>query len=268
MVECLSEAPELLAGLDQAGRGLRPGTKGMVVGAHNDIGLYRELMRRGRQRSTWSHRCSRLQLIRTISGLYADPATPFVGRSLAFVGAKGGVGASTSPTTSPTCWPRALHVANTAMVDFDLAFGTAGLDFNQDPLQGVADALSKPDRLDQVLLDRIAVPLHRPPEPVRRPGRPGRRRRASPTRPSRRSPPRSARPRPSWYFDLPHLWSGWMKKTLLAADEVVIVAAPDLGLPAQRQEHDRPAAEGPSQRRAAQAHPEPGRPAGTARRSR
>ena len=47
--------------------------------------------------------------------------------------------------------------ANTVIVDFDLPFGTAGLDFNQDPLQGVADALSQPDRLDPVLLDRMMV---------------------------------------------------------------------------------------------------------------
>ncbi len=47
--------------------------------------------------------------------------------------------------------------SNTIIVDFDLAFGTAGLDFNQDPIQGVADALSKPDRLDPVLLDRMIV---------------------------------------------------------------------------------------------------------------
>ncbi len=29
-------------------------------------------------------------------------------------------------------------------------------------------------------------------------------------------------------YDLPHLWSGWMRRTLLSADEVVIVATPDL----------------------------------------
>ena len=29
-------------------------------------------------------------------------------------------------------------------------------------------------------------------------------------------------------LDLPHLWSGWMRKTLISADEVVIVATPDL----------------------------------------
>ncbi|MEI9903700.1 MAG: hypothetical protein WDN06_06700 [Asticcacaulis sp.] len=45
--------------------------------------------------------------------------------------------------------------ANTVIVDFDLPFGTAGLDFNQDPPQGMADALNEPDRLDSVLLDRM-----------------------------------------------------------------------------------------------------------------
>ena len=35
------------------------------------------------------------------------------------------------------------------------AYNSAGLDFNQDPVQGLADALSSPDRLDDVLLDRL-----------------------------------------------------------------------------------------------------------------
>src|SRR5206468_3307700 len=46
---------------------------------------------------------------------------------------------------------------NTVIVDFDLPFGTAGLDFNQDPLQGVANALNQPDRLDPVLMERMMV---------------------------------------------------------------------------------------------------------------
>jgi pilus assembly protein CpaE len=29
-------------------------------------------------------------------------------------------------------------------------------------------------------------------------------------------------------LDLPHLWSGWMRRTLLSADDVVIVATPEL----------------------------------------
>jgi pilus assembly protein CpaE len=41
------------------------------------------------------------------------------------------------------------------IADFDLPFGTAGLDFNQDPLQGLGEALASPERLDEVLLDRL-----------------------------------------------------------------------------------------------------------------
>ena len=29
-------------------------------------------------------------------------------------------------------------------------------------------------------------------------------------------------------LDLPHIWTGWMRKTLISADEVVVVATPDL----------------------------------------
>jgi pilus assembly protein CpaE len=33
---------------------------------------------------------------------------------------------------------------------------------------------------------------------------------------------------PTVVLDVPHLWTSWVRKTLIAADEVVIVAAPDL----------------------------------------
>jgi pilus assembly protein CpaE len=165
-------------------------------------------------------------MIRTISGLYADPATPFVGRTLAFVGAKGGVGSST--LAHNFAWALSEHVqANTCIVDYDLPFGTAALDFNQDPVQGIADALGKPDRLDPVLLDRMtarctdrlslfAAPAtldddHEIPA-------------AAYEEVSRKI--RSTAP--YVVMDLPHLWSAWMRATLLAADDVVIVAAPDL----------------------------------------
>src|SRR5208283_5966806 len=49
-----------------------------------------------------------------------------------------------------------LHI-NTTIIDFDLPFGTAGLDFNDEAGQGVADALAAPERLDDVLLDRLLI---------------------------------------------------------------------------------------------------------------
>ena len=33
---------------------------------------------------------------------------------------------------------------------------------------------------------------------------------------------------PAVILDLPHLWTAWVKQTLLAADEIVITVEPDL----------------------------------------
>ena len=41
------------------------------------------------------------------------------------------------------------------VTDLDLAFGTAGLDFNQDPPQGIAEAVFSPDRIDTAFVDRL-----------------------------------------------------------------------------------------------------------------
>jgi pilus assembly protein CpaE len=41
------------------------------------------------------------------------------------------------------------------VADLDLAFGTAGLDYNQDPSQGIADAVFSPDRVDTAFVDRL-----------------------------------------------------------------------------------------------------------------
>lgn len=225
LVESQESAGELLEGLDRLAEVCDPGTKVVVIGAHNDIALYRELMRRGVSEYLVPP-LQPLQLIRTITSLYADPTTPFVGRTLAFVGAKGGVGSSTLAHNVGYALAEGL-LANTVIVDFDLAFGTAGLDFNQDPIQGVADALSKPDRLDPVLLDRMTarcterLSLFAAPASLDNDydfGADAYEEVAAKIRSTA----------PFVVYDLPHLWSGWMRKTLLSADEVVIVATPEL----------------------------------------
>ena len=132
-----------------------------------------------------------LQLIAAITALYADPAQPFVGRQIAFCGAKGGAGASTLAHNVAHLIAERMG-ANTVLVDLDLAFGTAGLDFNQDPLHGIADALS-PARSSRPGADGADDgPLRRPPVAVRGAGQPGTRLRY-PDRDVRRS--RSEDPR-------------------------------------------------------------------------
>src|SRR5579863_1410663 len=155
IVETKLNGQEALAELDRLAEVCDPASKVIVVGRENDVELYRELMRRGASEYLVAP-LSPLQLIEVISGLYLDPGATPIGRVIAFVGARGGSGSSTIAHNVGWCIAEELHI-NTAIVDFDLPFGTLGLDFNDEPGQGIVDALSSPERLDDILLDRLLV---------------------------------------------------------------------------------------------------------------
>lgn len=225
VVECLKDPDTLLAEIDHLAEVCDAGTKVVVIGAANDILLFRELMRRGVSEYLVAP-LQPLQLIQAIGGLFADPAQPFVGRSIAFVGARGGAGASSVAHNTAYAMSERIG-ANTVIVDYDLPFGTAGLDFNQDPLNGVADALSQPDRLDPVLLDRMMVRCTDKLSLFAAPATLDSDWDASPEA-FEEVTTRIRSTAPFVVLDLPHLWSAWMRRTLIAADEVVVVATPDL----------------------------------------
>ena len=225
MVESQDHGPLLIQQLDRLAEVCDPGTKVVVIGSHNDIALYRELMRRGVSEYLVPP-LQTLQLIRAITTLYADPSAPFVGRQIAFCGARGGVGSSTIAHNLAYTLSERMQT-KTVIVDFDLPFGTAGLDFNQDPLQGVADALSQPDRLDPVLLDRMMarctdrLSLFAAPATLDDDYEISAEAFEEVSSKIRTTAPYIV-------LDLPHMWSNWMRKSLLTADDVVITATPDL----------------------------------------
>jgi len=225
LVESLDAAPRMLALLDGLAQVCDPGTKVVVVGQTNDIALYRELMRRGVSEYITQPQ-GPLQIIRAVSNLYADPSAPFIGRQIAFVGAKGGVGSST--LAHNFAWSMAERIqAATVMVDLDLPFGTAGLDFNQDPLQGVIDALGQPERLDSVLMDRMMVrcgdrlSLFAAPATLDQDYEISAEAFEEVTQKIRGAAPFVV-------LDLPHSWSAWTRRVLVASDDLVVVATPDL----------------------------------------
>ena len=225
IVESLDPAPELLALLDRLAEVCDPGTKVLTIGSANDIALYRELMRRGVSEYLVPP-LSPLQIIRSITSLYADPAAPFVGRQVAVVGARGGVGAST--IAHNLAWALAERMqAGTVLADFDLPFGTAGLNFNQDPLQGIADALGQPDRLDPVLMDRM---MARVTDRLSLFAAPATLEDDYDIHPDafEEVAQKIRAAAPFVVLDLPHAWSGWKRKMLIASDDMVIVASPDL----------------------------------------
>jgi pilus assembly protein CpaE len=225
IVESRDHGPVLIQLLDRLAEVCDPGTKVVVIGGHNDIALYRELMRRGVSEYLVPP-IQTLQLIRAVTTLYSDPSAPFVGRQIAFCGARGGVGSSTiAHNLAFTLSERMM--TNTVIVDFDLPFGTAGLDFNQDPLQGVADALSQPDRLDPVLLDRMMARCTERLSLFAAPATLDDDYEIS-AEAFEEVAGKIRTTAPYIVLDLPHLWSNWMRKVLLTADDVVITASPDL----------------------------------------
>ena len=183
------------------------------------------------RRSRWWTSCRRSR------SSSARPGAKPLGRVVAVVGAKGGVGAST--VAHNLAWSLA-SVADKATIiaDFDLAFGTAGLDYNQDPPQSVADAVFAPERVDAVLVDRLLAKCGDNLSLLAAPATLDRTLDFSETAfDTLIDAMRASTP---WIVvDLPHLWSGWARRTSIAADDVVAGRQPRPRQSAQRQEPRR-----------------------------
>ena len=225
IIESSAERAQLLASLGKLAESCDAGTKVMIVGHLNDIVLYRELMSQGVS-DYLVMPVGVLDLVRAISALYTHPAAAPLGRVVAVMGCKGGCGASTVAHNIAWSISRELDLA-TVIVDLDLAFGTAGLNFNQDPPQSIADAIFAPDRLDANLIDRLLSKCTDRLSLLSAPA----------TLDQLSDLPDTAFDGvldllrgsvPCIVLDIPHQWTGWSRRALTAADEVVLVAAPDL----------------------------------------
>jgi pilus assembly protein CpaE len=196
-----------------------------VVGRVNDVTLYRDLTRRGVSEYLIAP-IGTLDVVRGVCGLFSAPDAKPVGRIIAVVGAKGGVGAST--VAHNVAWAIARDLSlDSVVADLDLAFGTAGLDYNQDPAQGIADAVFSPDRVDSAFVDRLLskctdhLSLLAAPATLDRVYDFG-----ADAFDSILDSLRGTIP--CIVLDVPHMWSGWSKRLLVSADDILVVAGPDL----------------------------------------
>ena len=225
VIESPPERKELLEHLDRLAEYCDAGTKVVVAGRVNDIMLYRSLMARGVSEYLVEP-FGVVDFVRAMSALYTAPGAAPVGRVISVFGAKGGVGASTIAHNLAWSIARGLDVS-TVIADFDLAFGTAGLDFNQDPPQGVADAIYAPDRIDANLVERLLskcsnkLSMLAAPATLERSYDFGENAFDGLIDILRASVPVIV-------IDLPHAWTAWTRRTLVASDEIVVVAGPDL----------------------------------------
>ena len=224
MIEAPSDRNTLIAKLDELSHYCDHGTKVVVLGKVNDIVLYRQLVARGVSDYLVAP-FGPLDLVESIANLFHGPDAKPLGRTLAVIGAKGGAGAST--IAHNLAWKIAESGSSAVIADFDLAFGTAGLDFNQDPPQGVADVLNSPDRVDATLVERLLSKCGENLSLLAAPATLDKTFEFQDT--SFDGVIDAMKPNTPWIvLDLPHIWAPWTRRLLLTSDEVVIVAQPDL----------------------------------------
>ena len=225
ILESESHGDEIIAALDKLAEVCDSGTRVIVIGQHNDILMYRELVRRGVSDYLISP-ITPIDVVRTVSGLFSATDAKPVGRVIAVVGAKGGVGASTIAHNISWAIAHDLKL-DSVIADLDLPFGTAGLDYNQDPPQGIADAVFSPDRIDNAFVDRLLskctdhLSLLAAPATLERAYDFGTEAFVAIFDALRVS-------MPCIVLDVPHQWNDWTRHTLVSSDEILIVAAPDL----------------------------------------
>jgi pilus assembly protein CpaE len=216
---------DILAGLDELASVCDAGTRVVLIGNENDQAPYRELVRRGVSDYVVGP-VETIDVVRAICGLFSASEAVAVGRIIAIVGAKGGVGAST--VAHNVAWAIAHDLAlDSVVIDLDMAFGTASLDYNKDPLQGIANAVFSAERPDSAFIERLLAKCNDHLSLLAAP---------------------AALDRvydfgadafdavfdtlrlttPCIVLDIPHQWSGWTRRALVGADDILIVAEPDL----------------------------------------
>ncbi len=225
ILESSANNASMIAQIDELASHCDEGVQVMVIGNTNDIGLYRQLMARGVSEYLVPP-IAPVQVVRSISQLFADPDAPFVGKSISVIGAKGGVGASTIAHNLAWALSESANV-NTALIDLDLSFGTTALDFNHENQQTVADALLAPERVDDAVVAKLLakvtdkLSLFTAPASVSQIM-------DIPSESYATIIDTVRRVMPYVVLDLPHTWSEWTYNTLLGSDEVIMVCQPDL----------------------------------------
>ncbi len=196
-------------------------------------------------------------MVRSICSLFSASEAIAVGRVIAVVGAKGGVGAST--VAHNVAWAIARDLAlDSVVIDLDLAFGTASLDYNKDPVQGIANAVFSPDRPDTAFIERLLakctdnLSLLAAPATLEQVYDFGAEAFDSIFDTLRMTTP-------CIVLDVPHQWSGWTRRALVGADDILVVAEPDLANMRNAKNMIEHAEGGAAERPRAVILPQPGR---------
>ena len=159
----LSESSDPINDINGLAEVCEPGTVVIAMGQVNDVRLFRDLTASGIQdyllkpvfpdqlRDVFLHAQA------TVAAPRAEAASANVTHLLTVVvGTRGGVGASTVATS--LAWQMSSATKrNSALIDFDVHFGTGALSLDLEPGRGLIDAIDNPSRIDGLFIERAMV---------------------------------------------------------------------------------------------------------------
>ena len=159
----LSESGDPINDINSLAEVCEPGTLVIAMGQVNDVRLYRDLVMSGLHdyllkpvtpdvlRDAISHAQVALNAPRADDAAVDKPHV-----SVAVIGTRGGVGAST--IASSLAWLYSERMGQlTGFLDLDIHFGTGALALDLEPGRGLADAIDNPGRIDGLFIERAMI---------------------------------------------------------------------------------------------------------------
>lgn len=154
---CKCQLP--LSDINELAEVCEPGVNVIAIGDRNDVGLFRELLNSGVSDYLVKPITATLvqrALLATADGDSRNRQASRLGRLVATVGARGGVGATMVATSL------AWSIANrrrrrVALLDLDLQFGSVALSLDLEPTRGLRETLENAGRIDGLYLERSMV---------------------------------------------------------------------------------------------------------------
>lgn len=159
----LSDCDALVEAVNTFADVCQPDTRVLVLGAQNDVEIYRALIGLGvtdylvKPVAAPQLAAALLRLSETgQQDVGVQPQAEAEGRVIGVVSARGGAGASTVAVN--LAWALSVEApGKCALVDLDLRFGTTAMMLDLEPGRGFKEALDNPGRIDSLFMERAMV---------------------------------------------------------------------------------------------------------------
>lgn len=225
IVETAAGQDQMFEQLEALSQVCDPDTRLILIGAENDIELFRTLIAEGVSDYLIGP-ITGDQIMASVSKIF-QVRSGDDGRVIAFVGMAGGVGSSVI-AHNVAHELAATYDEQVIVLDLDLPYGTAALNYNMQPRQSIIEALSNSASLDPTMVNQYLMEFNDTKLSVlASPASLGVGMQVSPE-------PLDAvlaviKPMAGFIIlDIPHIWEGWVNDMLAGADELVMVCRPDL----------------------------------------